>query len=161
MGAARATERRISMSARLFFSLCVLTTLRTGVTLAQDAKKELDKLQGTWQVVEDAQGGRSVPPAKLKGLKFVFAGDKMRMVGPGWTTEYMVKLDPATDPKSIDAQLGDARAGGILLLGIFKLDKDRLTLALDMNAKKSARPAAFDAKRGSPVRKWVLEAEKR
>ncbi len=149
------------MSVRLFFSLCVLTTLRTGITLAQDAKKDLDKLQGTWQVVEFFQGGRSAPPAKLKGQKFVFAGDKMQMVGPGWKTDYTVKLDPATDPKSIDAKLGDPRAGGILLLGIFKLDKDRLTLALDMNAKKSARPAAFEAKPGSPVQKWVLEREKR
>jgi len=149
------------MSVRLVVSLCVLTTLGTGVTLAQDAKKELEKLQGTWQVVEYFQGGRSAPPAKLKGQKFVFEGDKMRMVGLGSPTEYTVKLDPATDPKCIDAKLGDAKIKGFLFLGIYKLDKDRLTLALDMDAKKSARPTKFEAKQRSPVQIWVLEREKR
>jgi uncharacterized protein (TIGR03067 family) len=145
---------------RLTSQLWVLAVLSSGVARDDDAKKELKQFEGTWTVIEHAHNGRSAPAANLKGHKFVFSGDKLQIVSPVGKPEYQITLDGKTDPKSIEVAHTDPKDNSGPHLGIYKLEKDQLTVALDMRVRGSARPEGFEAKQGSPVMVWVLKREK-
>jgi uncharacterized protein (TIGR03067 family) len=79
--------------------------LLTVVAIASDApdeavKKEKEKLQGTW-VVESAEvDGNTIDD--LKGVKMVFAGDKVTWRMDGIDREVTYSIDPTKSPKHID-----------------------------------------------------------
>jgi uncharacterized protein (TIGR03067 family) len=83
------------------------------------------------------------------------------LVSPDNKTEFQIKLDGTTDPKSIEATRTDPIANSDPHRGIYKREKDQLTIALDMRVKGSAKPDGFEAKKGSSVMVWVLTREKR
>jgi uncharacterized protein (TIGR03067 family) len=140
--------------------LWIVALLSSGVARSEDAKKELEGVQGTWTVIGHAHNGRSAPAKNLEGHKFVFSGDKMQMVSPDEKTEFQIKLGGTTNPKSMEATQTDPKADSDPHRGIYKLEKDELTIALDMRGKGSVKPEGFVAKKGSSVMVWVLKREK-
>src|SRR5436305_1607052 len=66
------------------------------------AQEELDKLQGTWQVVSSTWNG--VPdPAAAKTITIIFQSDKFIVVDKdGNRQEETIKLMPDQNPKAID-----------------------------------------------------------
>ena len=62
-----------------------------------DAKKELEKLQGTWVMAELEVNGELVPEKKLKGTILVIRGDKYIVKVNDQTHETTITLDPWRD----------------------------------------------------------------
>jgi uncharacterized protein (TIGR03067 family) len=83
------------------------------------AKKEQEKLQGSWKVVSSEKDGK--PHECTKDAEVVFDGDKLniQLIGekPG---KGAFKLDPSKDPKWIDCT--------ILGRGIYNVDGDTLRI---------------------------------
>jgi uncharacterized protein (TIGR03067 family) len=152
--------REVSMVIRVTSLLWILAFLLSAIARAEDAKKEVEAVQGTWTVIGHAHNGRLAPAKNLIGHRFVFSGNEMQMVSPDWKTEFQIKLSGTKDPKSIEATQTDRIADSEPHRGIYKLEKDQLTIALDMRVKGSAKPDGFEAKKGSPVMVWVLKREK-
>lgn len=131
------------------------------VPTRDDAKGPLKAFQGTWVVVGFSHKGRSAPPQNLAGYRVTFAGDRMTLVSPQAFSEYQVRLDVTARPKALTATMTTPQVGAGRLLGIYKLEGDDLTLALDMRVQGSERPQDFESKSGSSVMVWVLKRPKR
>jgi uncharacterized protein (TIGR03067 family) len=112
--------------------------LFAGLLLAADApadatKKDLDKLQGTWELVPPENDVNAVV------FKVEFKGDKFRVIYPdGGELKGTFKLDASTDPKLIDFTLKDRGD----FEGIYKLDGDKFTVCVSEPCAKQ-RPSEF------------------
>ena len=124
----------------------------------EDPTKQQDNLEGTWAIVEQLEEGKSVAQERLQGRMLVFAGNQMSfVVSPARKLDYHIKLDRTTDPKSIDAVPAVATPNVQPLRGIYRLEKDKLTIVIH-NAKNSVRPSNFKSGLESPnTRVWVLK----
>jgi uncharacterized protein (TIGR03067 family) len=135
--------------------LLVLKRLSRGADEA-DAKA----MQGAWRVTHAEEEGKKVPLEKLNGIVITFKGNTlvMKVEGKG-NIEGSFDLIPTTLPRQIDWIVKDE-----LTAGIYKLEKDRLTICvtsiqvLGFNNKK--RPAEFATKEGSRTSLMVLEKVK-
>src|SRR5262249_45082885 len=91
----------------------------------EDAKKEKEKLQGTWKVVTIEEKGQS---KEEDDARLVFDGDEFTVKkGDQVFVKGKFKLDPSKDPKAIDLEITEATKPGLdgkTSLAIYALDKD-------------------------------------
>ena len=69
------------------------------------AEKELAKLQGTWEVIEDTSNGAPIPHEKIKGARFFFQNETLTQTWPRLDEkghEYHVRLNVQQHPLAID-----------------------------------------------------------
>src|SRR5437773_8779914 len=88
---------------RFWVYFAAFGSILVGASTAGDAKKDLQKLQGTWDVVAIVHDGENL---KDEGpTKIVFAKDQMRLVhdkNSEQSESLRVKLDPTQKPCAID-----------------------------------------------------------
>ena len=88
---------------------------------ATTQKTDLDRFQGTWNLVSAMQGGKSLPEDKVKQTTIVFKGDTFRFPGSAeyaTSKEGTIKLDENKTPKEMDAISTEKE----VMLGIYKVD---------------------------------------
>ncbi len=140
--------QRIAMSRFLLCSLMAVILGSAGPVRADDAKKDEDKLQGTWQATEAVANGKPVPKEQLERMKVVFAGDTMSIFPPDGdgkkSVENTFRVDPSKKPKAIDATRAEGDSKGKVAKGIYELDGDALKLCLSARLEKD-RPTEFAA----------------
>ncbi len=132
----------------------VLPSEVAGDAAEEQATAESDKqaLQGVWVVV--GMNGESPPDKSLPEMKFVFAKGRFSYhIGTTATMAGDIQIDSATDPKSIDlvgTEEAEEPKRTVNLLGIYRLEGDRLRLALE-NASQGKRPTSFEFELGVSV----------
>jgi uncharacterized protein (TIGR03067 family) len=116
-------------------------------------KSELKRHQGTWLATASVFDGQKAPEDVVRSIKRIVTDDHVvwerngkRFAG---TT---VVLDPTTEPKRIDVIPDGGRNRGERILGIYKLDRDTLTIC--MAAAGRPRPGEFQGEKGSG---WTLQ----
>jgi uncharacterized protein (TIGR03067 family) len=124
-------------------------------------ERELTAIKGTWSVVRASVGGRDRPKSELDGLTWTFKdGGKatFSFKTEGKEAEHTYSIDPSRTPKEIDLPLVGTEAGlkGFKKFGIYKLEKEKLTLCMtgDPKATKADRPKDFEDRAG-----FLLEME--
>lgn len=134
------------MASRGFYSLAVFLVV-VHANLGQDAKNDLDRLQGTWEVVEWIENGK--PKADVIGkLKFVFLGDKLNVIHEGQPKNFGVKLNEKTTPKSFDWTDLDGNLKGEVNPCIYRFDGGKLQICAP-HKTTTERPREFAAPKGS------------
>jgi uncharacterized protein (TIGR03067 family) len=93
-----------------------------------DAKKELDRLQGTWVMAALEVNGEEVPRKKLEGTTLVIKGDRYIVKVKDTTHETTIKVDPRKDPRAIDMYFPDGSNLPKLSKGVYDLDGDTLRI---------------------------------
>src|SRR4051812_17857554 len=81
------------------------------------AKKDLDRLQGSWQLVSAMQDGKALPADTVKRATIVFRGDTFRFPAAAeqaTSRDGTITVDPTTTPKAMDARSPD----GVVMRGI-------------------------------------------
>jgi len=123
------------------------------------AKKDSDKLQGTWTFVSMERGGEKMPPGDpaptitFDGDKFaVKAGDTVLQAGTQ-------TLDPSKKPKAVDAKVTEGEGKGTTMLGIYEIDGDMVKACFDTEGKK--RPTEFKTAAGDGHMLVVMKRAKR
>src|SRR5262249_18674524 len=114
--------------------------------LSEAAQQELKKFAGKWKVVSlvadggerhsESEGEASI--FEVKGHKFILG--EMELLG-------VEALDPGTNPKCVDLKgLGESGVvrKGVVYEGVYKLDGDTLTLAVNFGKEKN-RPEKFES----------------
>ena len=129
------------------------TALTVGLLVAADAKddavkKDMDALQGKWQLVSLDRDGKSadVPKDAVRVIKDDTYSISPR---PGVTINGTFKIDPTAKPKTIDITQTSGDNKGKTSLGIYDLDGDTLKIAWAPPGKD--RPTEFKSADGSGV----------
>jgi len=141
----------------------------TGNTPAQAARvaatpqTELEKLQGSWQVVGMEMAGRQVEAQANQGFQgygFRFTGSRWTLSVPGGPPMAPMPfvLDPSQEPKAIDLTMFPGKT----VLAIYQVDGDSLTLCLDWDPAGTGgkRPTTFRTQPDAlDVTRFVLRRE--
>jgi len=113
---------------------------------AKTPKTDLDRLQGTWNLVSAIQDGNALPEDKVKQTTIVFKGDTFRFPG---SAEYAtskagtIKLDETKTPKQMDAISTEKE----VMLGIYALEENGYKVCFAPAGKP--RPTEFTSTPGS------------
>jgi uncharacterized protein (TIGR03067 family) len=94
--------------------------LLSAVPVLADDKKDLNELQGTWEVTAMFADGKAEAD-KEKGTTLFIKGDKITLVRSEGKVKrnFTFKLDSAKNPKAIDALTHDGVVEGMTLPGSF------------------------------------------
>lgn len=126
---------------------------------ADAAKKDQDKLQGTWTFVSMESNGEAVPQGD-PGPTITFAGNKFTVkAGDAVLQAGTQTLDPSKKPKAVDSTVTEGEGKGTTMLGIYELDGDNLKACFDTQGKK--RPTEFKTTAGSGHMLVVLKRAKK
>jgi uncharacterized protein (TIGR03067 family) len=125
--------------------MVAVPNLLRGADDPKDARKELEKLQGTWQLVSAETDGKKAPQEQLKKVRVVIRGQKHTVFfgDKAVAKEIAFRIDPTKNPKTVD----DLRPTGQSILGIYELKGDTLRSCVAPAGKE--RPTRFAAEAGS------------
>jgi uncharacterized protein (TIGR03067 family) len=118
-------------------------------------KKDMEALQGKWQLVSMQRDGESVDVSK--DASRVITGDKYELtLRPGLSIEGTYKIDPTAKPKKMETTASTGPYKDQELLGIYELSGDTLKICYAPPGKE--RPTEFKTKDGSG---WILTVHKK
>jgi uncharacterized protein (TIGR03067 family) len=141
--------------------------LGTALLLAAPALKESPKkadIVGEWEVESVNSGNPAKPRPKGKGpgpQRYVFTADGKWFLFRG---ERKVGEDrafianPKADPPAIDLRYDPVDQEGRTVLGIYKVEGDKLTLCLSRG--EGTRPAGFESTADVPATIYILKRVK-
>lgn len=152
---------RFTIVSLVIGSLLAAGLWQFGVTTPSNAdidKKDCEKLQGTWSIVELVADGEVAPAEVTDILKLVFKDDRLTFAPgePGFTN-YTYKLDTTTKPASFDMIHADGESKGEIKKGIYSRDGDRLKICFGI---ADDRPTEFSAKSDSGRALYLLKPVK-
>jgi uncharacterized protein (TIGR03067 family) len=123
------------------------------------ARKDLEKLQGTWNLVSMEVEGHAVPPEDFRGWNAVYEGDTLTLrVGNEVRRRGIETLDAARNPKAINTWDLDGPYEDLTVPGIYALDGDSLKLCFARPGQP--RPTEFTTTRGTAFLYVVYERKK-
>jgi uncharacterized protein (TIGR03067 family) len=139
-------------------AVCVLLALPAAEPKKDElAKKELEKLQGTWKLVSiEKRGQKFDAEGKVPdSFNMVIAGDKMTF----GKREITFTIDLTTDPKLIDLTHVKEK---VTIESIYKLDGDTFTMCYRPgDAPAKDRPTAFKTDEKTTYEIRVYKREKK
>ena len=151
------------MSKFLPYSLMAVALASAAPAWGDDAKRDADDLQGTWQATEGIGNGTPLTKDQLQRLRVMFAGAKMSVFpldGGEKAMEHTFQVDPGKKPKAIDATRLEGGGKGKVVKGIYDLDGDTLRLCLPARLEKE-RPTEFAAPENSGLVLLTLRRAKK
>lgn len=113
-----------------------------------DAKKDMDKLQGEWVIISGERDGMPIPKEGLEGIRRTVKGDEFTISKDGEVLgKGKYKLDPSKKPKAIDAMTKNENGEDVTLQGIYEFDGDTYKVCLAQAGKP--RPTEFKTSENS------------
>ena len=125
------------------------------------AQKELQKLEGKWDLVQIDRDGKSIIPKKGEATVTIKGTKWTATVGDTVLQEFeVVALDPKTKPACIDFKtIPRAKREGNTYEAIFKLEGEMLYYVV-YNGKDKNRPTTFDPPSDSDTQLVILKRVK-
>jgi len=122
------------------------------------SKKDLDGLQGTWNLVSAMQDGKALPEDKVKQTTIVFKDDTFlfpELAEYATSKSGTIKIDATKKPKEMDAISTEKE----VMLGIYKLNGDKYKVCFAPAGKP--RPTKLGSTAGSGNILQVWERQKK
>jgi uncharacterized protein (TIGR03067 family) len=133
----------------LAFGLC-------GIVVADE--KALKELAGKYKTVSAEKGGVPIPREAAEKIVITIQDDVLTVdVGEGREKKAKLKVDPSKKPAHIDITPDDGPEKGKTFPGLYKLDKDDLTIVF---TEQSDRPKDFNSE-GALLLKLKREKEEK
>jgi uncharacterized protein (TIGR03067 family) len=130
--------------------LILLVPWSLSPALADDkaVQEEIERHQGIWRTSTSVYDGQEAPAEVVRSITRTVDKDHVVWKRDGKSfAGTKIELDPSRDPKAIDVIPDGGQDRGERVLGIYKLEGDRLTIC--MAAPGQPRPKAFKAEKGS------------
>ena len=137
------------MKARLLIMAVVGLFLAAVACKADDAKKELEKWQGTWTLVGAEEKGQRTSDEDLKKVPVTLTSkdDKFTIKFGDQMMEGTFKIYPDKKPKAYDAKGTDPEGKTHESIGIYEIDGDTLKVCFVQADKE--RPKEFKTEAAS------------
>jgi uncharacterized protein (TIGR03067 family) len=125
-----------------------------GMAAGDPAGTDLQTLQGTWIVLAGNEGGKTLPPPRVKGSKMLVKNNTMKVYEQEKELEMSFRLDAAKEPKAIDLTITGGKRKGEVSRGVYAIDGDMLKICFAPQG--SPRPSNFLPRQGSTEMLFVL-----
>ena len=144
---------RIRRPSRFVLAIFAASSCATGFAEGDVGKKELKRHQGTWIATSSTFDGQKAPEDIVHSIKRIVTDDHVVWQRDGKQfAGTKIALDSTNEPNTIDVIPDGGRNRGERILGIYKLDRDTLTIC--MAGPGRPRPKEFKAEKGSG---WTLQ----
>lgn len=110
-------------------------------------RKDLARLQGTWQTVSVTVNGEALDKDTFKKDKMIIEERTFVLLSGDKSTGGKLTLDPTKSPKTIDTETLAGEGKGSKSVGIYAFDGD--TLRVCYTTAPNPRPTDFNAPKGS------------
>ena len=144
----------------LLIALLYVVLVAAGKPMQGNVSSELNKLRGTWLLVEEIDDGKQMPAEEAKKNKLTFDGEGRwkveidgKIVGEG-----TAKIDPSRKPRTIDYTFTKGDGNGAKFMAIYELDGDSYR---HCGVLRGTRPSEFSSTPGSGQILTVFRREKR
>jgi uncharacterized protein (TIGR03067 family) len=137
---------------RCFIAGIILLLTCVGMLLADE--KELKELEGTYTVVSLEKGTKVAGKELTEKMKVRFKGDSLTIMIKSDEKTSTIKTDATQSPHTIDISPNEGKEKGKTFPGIYKLEKDELTIAYAMTGE---RPKEFSSE--NDITLWKLKKE--
>jgi uncharacterized protein (TIGR03067 family) len=128
----------------MMVSLCLVVQV-----WADDAKKEMERLQGEWEVERAETEGKNIPLDQIKDKLYTLKGEEL-IPSKNPNDPAKLVLDPSKKPGWIDLIDRDKKT----MLGIYRVKDDRWEICL--SESEGARPEEFKTTEKSNTYLMVL-----
>ena len=124
---------------------------------AGDEKSDLERVQGSWEIVALSEKGKDIPKSELEALTVVIDKDMFTTYEKDQVAvKYRIKIDSSKTPRTIDFTHLMGESKDKTEPGILRFDNDdRVTLVLDETRK--GRPTVFEGKETESYSVLVLK----
>jgi uncharacterized protein (TIGR03067 family) len=141
--------------------LAIAVFVSEAVSVGADAKKDQEKIQGTWEAVEFVLNGKSIPDEERQKIRLAFNGERLDLTADGVEEkrEFTFKLDGSKKPKIIETTPLGGLYKGKRSLGIYEFDGESLRLCMYNDDSKNA-PPEFKSPDGANLVLMVLKRVK-
>jgi uncharacterized protein (TIGR03067 family) len=127
---------------------CLLILTALALIAADDSKKDLQNMQGTWSIESIEKEGKPLDKDSLKNRRVVIQGNRYTVKdGERILDAGTYKIDATVTPKTIDISPNAGPNAGKKLLGIYKLDGDDRSIVFA--GPSEDRPKQFRTKPNS------------
>ncbi|HET9400518.1 MAG TPA: TIGR03067 domain-containing protein [Candidatus Acidoferrales bacterium] len=109
--------------------------------------RDLDHLQGAWQISALEMDGQRVSAEMLAGARIEISGDRFSSIGMGAEYSGTIRLDSVARPRQIDMKFDSGPETGNVNLGIYELQKNGWRLCIA--TRGGIRPKKFATELGS------------
>ncbi len=127
-----------------------------------EARKKLDRLQGEWVAVSFEANGEAEPTDKA-GWHVLIKGERASVRFGMVQYEGVLVVDGGRENPRLDVTktTGEGvQSGSMDTVGIYRLDKDKLTVCYRFTKSGGGRPTSFSTDRGSGAMMQVLKRSK-
>ena len=130
------------MLTRAVVLLVVLAGLLAQPQATDQAKKDLERLQGTWEMAALEVDGKDVGAAKIQDTTLTIKGDKYTVKVKKSVNGCTIRLDPSKKPHAIDMIFSEPGNADKVHKGIYMIEGDTLKICRGLNADQE-RPEQF------------------
>ena len=147
------------LTALVLFTLAAPPEPPKAKELPAEAKKELKKLEGKWEIVKTVDADKE--SEEKSEIYLVFKDTEVTMsFKDKKETIHITAIDATTDPKCIDFVELLRDKSERTLEGIYKIDGDTLQLALAIPKDGKNRPTGFGKPTDKRTMVWTLKRVK-
>src|SRR5205814_9222166 len=89
---------------------------------ADDTKKDIDRLDGTWKFISVEASGMKLPEDQFKNSRLVMKGNQFTVTMGGNTSKGTYQVDATKKPKTLDVTFTEGNEKGFAMQGIYELE---------------------------------------
>ena len=118
---------RIILLPFIFFAVGLLIVSCEFPKKGQEGQTDIEKLQGTWQLVSGVVDGKKLPDKEVKNTQIIIKDNTFVLPnasGVGTSPKGTFIINPNSDPKQVDSTATDGPNVGKVSLGIYEFEGD-------------------------------------
>jgi len=138
---------RIILLPFIFFAVGLLIV---SCEFPKKGQRDLEKLQGTWQLVSGVVDGKKLPDKEVKNTQIIIKDNTFVLPnasGVGTSPKGTFIINPNSDPKQVDSTATDGPNVGKVSLGIYEFEGDSQKTCF--GTPGGARPTELSSKPSS------------